>query len=160
MTHLRLLPLGMLLVALSAPSWAQDSSSAPAKKVWTNEDVEALRNPGDISVVGKTAAPSVKSASAPAKPAGGKDAKWYRAQLKSLYDKIPPIDAEIDEMHRFQDGSYQSPGGIPMRYYGKAPLNPADSILQLEKQKRDILDRIDTLQDEARHAGILPGELR
>lgn len=158
--HLRSIPaVPMLLLALCAPLGAQDSSSAPAKKVWTNEDVEALRTQAHVSIVGGTTPSSTKNG-APAKPAAGKDAKWYRSQLKSLYDKIPPIDAEIDEMHRFQDGSYQSPGGVPLRYYGTAPLNPADRILQLEKQKHDILDHIETLLDEARHAGILPGDLR
>jgi hypothetical protein len=152
-----------LLAGVPGAARAQDPSVASAKKVWTNEDLEALRSPGGVSTVGRAANSATKTAktnNAPAKPADGKDAKWYRAQIQSLNDKIPPIDAEIDEMHRFQDGSYQSPGGIPQRPYFQAPLNPADRIAQLEKQKRAILDRIEALQDEARHAGILPGDLR
>jgi hypothetical protein len=152
-----------LFVGIPLAARAQDQSTAPAKKVWTNDDVEALRSSAGVSTAGGTAnsaAKTTKTNDAPVKPADGKDAKWYRAQIRSLNDKIPPIDAEIDQMHRFQDGSYQSPGGIPQRPYFQAPLNPADRIVQLEKQKQAILDRIDVLQDEARHAGVLPGDLR
>jgi hypothetical protein len=149
-----------LLAGTRLSARAQDASAAPAKKVWTNEDLEALRSSAGVSTVGQPPNSAAKTNQPAAKPTGGKDAKWYRAQLLSLNDKIPPIDAEIDEMHRFQDGSYQNAGGIPRRYYRQAPLNPGDRIAQLEKQKQAILDRIDALQDEARHAGILPGDLR
>lgn len=154
-----------LLAGVPGSAPAQDSSAAPAKKVWTNEDVEALRGPSGVSTVSRgpnAAAKAAKPNDAPAKPLDGKDAKWYRAQLQSLNNKLPSINAEIDKMHRFENGSYQSPGGIPETqvYYFQPPLNPADRLAQLEKQKQAILDRIDALQDEARHAGILPGDLR
>lgn len=154
-----------LMAGIALSAWAQDQSATPAKKVWTNEDVEALRGPAGVSTASRgpnAAAKAAKTNDAPAKPLDGKDAKWYRAQLQSLNNKLPPINAEIDKMHHFQDGSYQSPGGIPETqvYYFQPPLNPADRLAQLEKQKQAILDRIDALQDEARHAGILPGDLR
>jgi hypothetical protein len=138
------------------------TSPPPAKKVWDNDDVEALRTSSVISVAGATyrpAPPAPQQAGGPAADDRAKKAKKYRDQLQPLYAQLPKIDAQIAEMQHFQDGSYQAPAGLPLHNGGR-PLNPADQIDQLEKHRREVVARIGDIEDQARHAGVLPGDLR
>ena len=156
---------GGISLSAAAQTPTPDSSPAylpnPDKKVWSNDDLEALRTKAPISTIGETGAAAAK------KPAPGgsyrpddraEKALRYRKLLQPLYAELPKIDAELDKMHSFEDGSYRTTGGFS-RLPGK-PLNPADQIVQLEKRKQDVLAHISEIEDQARHDGVLPGDLR
>lgn len=153
-------------ISLSAAAQTSPPKSSPASasngntKVWTNDDLEALRGKAPISSPGETNPASKKPAPRenPKPDDQAEKAQRYRKQLQPLYAELPKIDAELDKMHSFQDGSYRTTGGFS-RSSGM-PLNPADQITQLEKRKQQVLAQISQIEDQARHDGVLPGDLR
>ena len=140
---------------------AQTSSPPAAKKVWTNDDLIALRATAPVSAPGQAPRPTHQQQRSDQSDAAerARKAQRYRQQLQPLYAELPKIDAELAQMHSFQDGSYQTTGGLPLRYLA-TPLNPADRINQLEKRKSEIQKQIGDIEDQARHDGVLPGDLR
>jgi hypothetical protein len=161
----RMILLGAAGVALGATfavsAIAQDSSAKPGKKVWTNEDLQDLRSKTPVSVVGAPpAAPAKRASGAAATNADpAKNGQWYRERLQPLRAELAKLDHQLDDLRGFEDGSYRSSGGGVSRGY-LAPLNPAEEIKKLAARKDEIQARVSALEDEARHNGILPGELR
>lgn len=157
-----LLSLALLLalsggICLSAVAQTSSPASLPNsdQKVWTNDDLEGLRAKAPISASADTKKPRAsKNIKPDASPA---TVQRYRRQLQPLYAELPKIDAQLDQLHSFEDGTYRTTGGIsrPLR-----PANPADQIGQLEKRKQEILAHISQIEDQARHDGVLPGDLR
>src|SRR5258708_33523708 len=152
----------------SQPASQQNSAqnSTPVKqdtprKVWTEDDLHTLK--GSVSVGGGASKP----ANAPRKPGSQesptgvppeKDPAWYRAQMAPFLARIEQIDAEIRKLKGIQDGKETSDAG---RSHGFAlPLNSADRIEFLGKKKKELQDKVTALEDQARHNGINPGELR
>jgi hypothetical protein len=146
----------------SPPASTSDSSPAslpnPDKKVWTNDDLESLRAKAPISIASAAAAKKPAPTGNPKPDDSAAKVLRYRKQLLPLYAELPKIDAQLDQMHSFEDGSYKAPGGLS-RFPGM-PLSPADQITQLEKRRQQVLDQISQIEDQARHDGVLPGDLR
>lgn len=154
----------------SQPAAQQGSSesSVPAKpgkpkKVWTEDDIGSLK--GNVSVVGdaskarKASQKSQKDNQAEASLPPEKDPAWYRKQLAPLRARVEQLDAEIRKMRGVQGGKETSDAG--RRYNGfDLPMNSQDRMEQLEKKRKDLQAKIDSLEDQARRNGLNPGELR
>jgi hypothetical protein len=135
----------------TAPATA---SAPPAKKVWTNEDVPALRGGDPISTF------NAKSAKPGSKPApGAKNAKPFQAQIARLEAQIPPIDAQIAELQSAIDGKPTGDGKTSQRPRGVKADDWGVEMQDLQKKRQDILDHIAALKDEARHQGVEPNTL-
>jgi len=146
-------------------SQTQPQAGQPAKKIWSNDDLTALRDKNSVSVVGAPAiwqAPASATKGAPPKPpaAPGKTAKWYHDQLQTLYARRAQVEKQLDDMRHFQDGSYRASGSPPLQSYTLMSVSPNEGIRRLEKQRGAIQNQIDQLEDQARHASIPPGDLR
>ena len=145
----------------------KDQTKKKPKKVWTNEEMSALR--GKISVVGD---PELANASSESR-------KWnndsdsgngnnlerekaianYREQLRQLREQQDGIDKKIADFRNFKADNASPSGGINVR--NRYTMTPAeDQIRQLEDRKKQIQAKIDATEDEARKNGIEPGELR
>ena len=153
------------------PSQTQTANPPPPqKKVWTNDDVDGLRDQGagGISVMGNTpAAPATpaQKATAAAKPAAPakipneKDPEWYRKQLAPLYDKLSQISDQIAAAQSAVDGDSRGDSGVSMG--ARAPAGtPQEQVAALQKEQADVQAKIDALLDQARHNDIEPGDLR
>jgi hypothetical protein len=131
----------------------------PPKKVWTNEDLANL-TPGGVSVVGE--ARQQKPAAAPAAAKSSEMARIaasYRQQLAKLQAELDQVDKKIAALHNFTASNASPGGGLNMMgYYNATPV--ADQLQQLETLKKRIQARIDAIEDDARHKGIPPGDLR
>jgi len=180
MSH-RLLVAILTLVSFVAASLfaAQQPAQKPvpaapakkAKKVWTNEDLEALRHTARVSTAsseGPSAAPpaaespAVAGAPAAEKPAEAqKDdpAEKLRKRLEPLRAELDRIDAEVRSLRQARSSGRTTGGGIDVT---KTPggMNTDDQIALLEKRRQEILRQIDEIQAEARRAGISPGSIR
>jgi hypothetical protein len=154
-----------------AQSQTQTPNTPPAqKKVWTNDDVDELRDQGagGISVMGNApAAPATaQKATATAKPAAAapkipneKDPEWYRKQLAPLYDKLSQINDQIAAAQSAVDGDSRGDSGVSMG--ARAPAGtPQEQVAALQKEQADVQSKIDALLDQARHNDIAPGDLR
>jgi hypothetical protein len=145
----------------------KDPTKKKPKKIWTNEEMSALR--GKISVVGD---PELANASSESR-------KWnndsdsgngnnlerekaianYREQLRQLREQQDGIDKKIADFRNFKADNASPSGGINVR--NRYTMTPAeDQIRQLEDRKKQIQAKIDATEDEARKNGIEPGELR
>jgi hypothetical protein len=158
-----------LPVLLVVASWAhsQSQSQGPASpttstqtpratKVWTNDDVDALRNQSGVSVVGNDA--GTKKSSAPSQSTSyEKDPAWYRKQLAPLQANVERFDVQIAKLREFIKGGNV---GEAQPYHHGSPGNPQDQLSQLENKRQADAAKIDDLLDRARHTGIQPGALR
>jgi hypothetical protein len=136
--------------ATAANANATTSTAAPAKKVWTNEDM------GDVhknSAISTFSAMSNKPANA--KPAatakGNKDAKNYQTQITRLQEKLPPLDEQISQLQAALNGDTVN----STRHVGGAKIDDwRDELVRAQKQREDIVAKISALQDEARRNGV------
>ncbi|MGD0840972.1 MAG: hypothetical protein ABSA32_07440 [Candidatus Acidiferrales bacterium] len=154
------------------PGASQAPAPAPAatqKKVWTNDDLDQLRDQGGISVIGKSSAPNAATPqngpAQPAKPAVApklpkeKDPEWYKEQLAPLYTALDRINSEIAAAQSAVDGETRGDAGVSMG--ARAPAGtPQEQLVALQKQQQDIQTKIDNLLDQARHNDLPPGDLR
>jgi hypothetical protein len=125
------------------------STSAPAKKVWTNEDMgEVHKN----SVISTFSATSSKPANAKAAGnAKGGNAKQYQDQITKLEAKLPPLDEQIAELQATLNGTAVN----STRHYSGTKIDDwHQELVQLQKQREDISAKIGALQDEARRNGV------
>jgi hypothetical protein len=131
------------------------SPQPPPKKVWTNDDVSGSHEQPDNSVASNRPGPN-SSANSSAKNKSRKDAKWYHDQIAKLQSQIPPLDRSIAELQAVLEGKTVN---APPHYGGNRIGDWKDQLQQLEKKRQDALDKISSLEDEARHNGVSPNAL-
>jgi hypothetical protein len=142
--------------ATPAQSPGSSSSSAPAapapaKKVWTNDDMHSAK-PNSSDSNAKPAGTANKE-----KPNGkAKDAGWYRAQISKLQSQIPPLDEKISQLQAALSG--QTVNSV-RQYGGTKPDDWHDELSRYQKQRDDIDTKIAALEDQARHDGVPESEL-
>jgi len=168
----RLLSLAALLAMVPLSTHGQSQSQAPASqpapartppatggkpaKVWTNDDVGALRTNDSVSVVGNHAGAKKTSASSES-TSYEKDPGWYRKQLAPLQADAQKLDTQIAKLQEFIKGGNVSEAQ-PFNYH--LPGNPQEQLHQLEKKRQADAAKIDDLMDRARHNGIEAGAMR
>ena len=141
-------------------SQAQDAPLKNAKpaKVWTNEEIDTLRNNHGVSVVGKRTPRNV-SATANAYSVE-KDPVWYRRQIKPLRTEIAKLDGQIKKTRAFLNGEKVNDPPASYDAYFDLPGNPQDQLKQMEAKRQTDEAKMEDLLDRARHNGIEPGALR
>jgi len=130
--------------------------SPPAKRVWTNEDVPALRGDAPISTVGSTDQTTPNKNKSAAKNANG---RGYQARIAHLEAQIPPLDSQIDALQAAIDGKPTGDGKSSQRPRGVKADDWKIELEQLKARRENILDQIAALKDEARHRGVAPNTL-
>jgi hypothetical protein len=185
-TKLKLLRLDLLLLFLAVPgiSLAQDSSAAApasaatqsktptppaqteakkAKKVWTNEELSTVK--GNVSVVGEPdSSPDDRNRKTPSESNGQNRLRQqqiarYREQIQQLQAQIEAADKRISQLKNFKGENTAPSGGInPSQGYNMVPLE--DQVKQLEERKKQLQNKIQDIESEARKSGIEPGEIR
>ncbi|HXW17471.1 MAG TPA: hypothetical protein VEJ39_04170 [Candidatus Acidoferrales bacterium] len=138
----------------AAPASESDTPNAPGKpapkKVWTNDDFGAH--------AANSASKKPKPAKPEAKPAKGKSGAYYRSQIQKLNSQIADLDTKIATYRAALNGEAQANAAL-QQYHMRAADWPAE-IANLTQQKQDLLAKITAIEDQARHDGIEPGELR
>jgi hypothetical protein len=139
--------------AASTP--APDSSAstptpAPAKRVWTNDDVGDLRGHSTISTVGpantKQPKPTTKQP-----VANAETIRSYRDRILNLQKQIPDLDSKIAELQATLNGNTVN----STRHVGGTVIDDWHVQLAKAQQQREELNaKIGALQDQARHAGV------
>jgi hypothetical protein len=164
---------------------AKSNSAQPKpdreKKIYTNEDVEALARSYGASTVGNSAA---NNSLAPASPrpatrqilvtrtarapqlSPDQDPARYAQQYVSLSAKMDDIDNRVQELRNFRASDVapgsQEPGiTVGLNIYAPCPAMTTDAQIQLLLQQRAELEaQISDLEDRARINGIDPAVLR
>lgn len=131
----------------------------PAKKIWTNSDVQDLRADSPISTIGESNAP--KAAANSMRTTGGtlQNQKWYVEEITRLQAKLPPIDKKIANLQAAISGKFTGDSQSSTRPSGAHFGDWSAQLSQLQKRRADIESQIDALHDHARQAGIAPNSL-
>jgi hypothetical protein len=144
---------------LSAAPPAQPRPGAE-QKVWTNEDLIALRSVSPIgdSSEWETSASAPSTTRTPYYPRF-KDPSWYRVQLAALRTELAQT---IAEYRRIRAELKSGKGGTKGLDLDKdaAGVTPESALQVLEQRRRNLLRQIDALEDLAQRNGVPPGELR
>jgi hypothetical protein len=131
------------------------SATAPAKKVWTNDDMREVHRDNAISTFSAT-----NKKPANAKPAAtakaNKDAKQYQDRILALQAKLPPLDEQIAQLQAALNGDTVN----STRHVGGAKIDDwRDELVRAQQQREDIVAKISALQDEARRNGVPPNQI-
>jgi len=164
-----------LLVALGwiapAVSFAGGPPARPPKpaistRVWTSEEVEALRGRGLISLIGQEPAEVSASAQTPPeaetrapRPERAKDPEWYAEQAAAARLAIEVARAEARRVRRELGNARYWEGGLNLARENTG-ITPVSELEILDARNRAELETLDALADQARRNGIPPGALR
>jgi hypothetical protein len=144
--------------AASGPSASADKKDASAssavakpKKVWTNDDMGSLDHHGDVSVVGKRKPPqpTYNPNSYPRNANNEYMAQYYRQQIDYMQQQADQIDKQISTLQDAKNGktvdserTYNPWGGVQGDWGAQ--------IVQLQKNKDNVLKQIDSLEEALR----------
>jgi hypothetical protein len=172
---------------MSSDNSSSSSATSPKpdreRKIYTNDDVEALARNGATTVgnaAGIPIAPNTGSAAlrtSPTRPviitqlaaaerlAPEKDPVWYAEQYVAFSARLDSIDAEVQRLRNFRqsDAAPQSAPGLDvgLNIYAPCPAISTDALIQqLQLQRSAIVSQISDLEDRARANGIAPEILR
>jgi hypothetical protein len=121
------------------------------KKVWTNDDMGSLDHRGDVSVVGKRRPPQ-PAYNPNHYPQNGNNeymVKYYRQQIDNCQQQADQIDKQISTLQDAKNGktvdsqrTYNPWGGVQGDWNAQ--------IAQLQKNKDNVLQQIDSLEEALR----------
>jgi hypothetical protein len=138
-----------------APAPAAPIANAKPAKVWTNDEVDTLRNKQGVSVVGNRTSQNVSATSK--NYSLEKDPAWYRRQLEPLRAEIEKLDAHIAKTQAFLNGENV---GEQASLHQRMVPSPQEQLKQMEAKRQTDQAKVDDLLDRARHNGVEPGALR
>jgi hypothetical protein len=173
------LAVSVILSALAIPLRAANKPRAgkmeEATKVWTNEDLERLRAPGLISIVGPideeqpgpTTGPVPYEETSASEPSPTpyvetQDPEWYAEQATRLRNQLEYRQAQLREYQQALEAARslrETTGGINLVGEDFA-ITPEAGIEILQQRVMEVQARLDDLEDVARHNDIEPGTLR
>jgi len=145
----------------SPTAGVQPSSApeAPARKVWTNEDVPTLREDSTISTVGTSNSTRPASGAVHRTAPSRQDVKSYSDQIAKLQAQLPAINEKIAQLQAGIDGKFTGDAQTSTRPKSVSAGSWQVELAQLQKQHDDIESKINALRDQARHQGIPPNAL-
>jgi hypothetical protein len=150
--------------AAEKPRTAQGNQNQP-KKVWTNDDMDQLRERGLISIVGQEAPATTAEAVAPSAPAAYasrfEDPEWYAQKAADLQAELDERAAALQEaqanLAQVAKGITQPGIAMDKKNVG---VTPEAGIAILDAQAREVQSQLDELSNLARQNNIPPGVLR
>ena len=156
------------LQAAKKPRPAQATQNpSKIKKVWTNEDLEQLRNRPLISIVGQET--TQVTAQAPAAPVEVfpvyesrlDDPEWYRTKATELQgaldDAMAALQQQVAALAQVKDRNTAPGVALDKPSVG---VTPDAALALLQAQVDDMQMQLDELSDLARRHDIHPGVLR
>jgi outer membrane murein-binding lipoprotein Lpp len=157
-----------LPVAASGQPQPQAPPAKKPKKVWTNEDLEALREKVNFSSFGEGAASGASaSQTSDAGPASAvalspdQETPEQRMQkrIAALRGELAGVEQEIRTIRNASTSGRTTGQKIDMNNVD-AGLNTEARVAQLEQRRKQIQQQIDAAEDEARRMGMSAGSIR
>jgi hypothetical protein len=161
------LAISMTLSTLAIPLRAANKSRAGKTEkntaLWTNENLEKLRHPGLISVVGQSSTADGATASAlPLPYVNTQDPEWYAEQAAKLQAQLENNQAELQHYcQAIEDAKSLKTMTSGMNLdEGDVGITPEAGIEILQLRVSETKSELDALEDLARRNDIPPGALR
>ena len=162
-----LVPFVLALSLTAAPGQSAPAQQPPAKKakkVWTNDDLDALR--GGSRPAGGVAASTGTEPTAEGKTGAkekqlprDKDPKEYREKLAPLRAQLASLDAQVKQVRDALTNPYNGTNAVDLRHTS-AIMRPEEVLKQLEQKRQEIQQQIDNLEEQARRNGLSGGDVR
>jgi len=157
------------LVVGPALAWPYGSEEKKEVRVYTNEDLEAVRPyRGETGVESKPAVPETERAGTSRQELGGDgaaagrkrrsaegDEEQWRAAAERLREKLQAPRDKADELRRQIEERRRQPGVLP---YSDPQIVAAQRRLELIERR--IREAESSFEDRARRNGALPGWIR
>lgn len=153
--------LSLLCCFLAAAAIPRDQAQEKdPRKVWTNEDLEHLA----ARPLANTPASPASDESPQASPVEkhyvrAKDAKWYVSQLKPLQTQVEQIDKQLRSLRQARKDGRGTTGAVALDQDAEGVTTDAQ-IQVLEQRRKQLLLKIDDLEDQSRRNGLDPGAVR
>ncbi len=149
----------VLLVCL--PVLAQESPPKDhAKTVWTNDELQQLASrPVANAPESSTRETSPSGTSAREHYTRQRDPKWYARQLQPLREALVRTENELKALQQAMKYGKGVTGAVALDQEPEG-VNPEGQVVVLQRQRAQLLLKIDELEEQARHNDIVPGELR
>jgi hypothetical protein len=138
---------------------ADTQNGTPPKKVYTNDDLKAMRG-DNLSVTGNSGAQK-KPTNSNSKNEQRNQAYWHNRAQK-LRNQIAEVDQQIAQIKATAppggpaNETANSSGGSSPIYFG----GQGNRLRNLEVRKAALEKQMEELEEEARKAGVPPGWLR
>jgi hypothetical protein len=150
-------------IPLRAANRARVGADSQTMKAWTNHDLETLRHPGLISIVGQGDREQPKPLPVVSGYVKTQNPGWYAEQVARLRDEIRYRQAQLRE-HRQALADARSPadspGGVDDLAAEDFAIAPEAGIEILQQRATEPQARLDALEELARHRDIEAGRMR
>ena len=155
--------LSTLAIPLRAANKPRGGKMEKPTVVWTNEDLEKLKAPGLISIVGQpVTAEDANAAALTPLYVTTQDSEWYAEQAANLRDELERRQARLTEYRRALEDARslrKTTGGINFDE-GDVGITPEAGIEILQQRVENTRTKLEALEDLARRHDIPPGTLR
>ena len=156
--------LATLAIPLRAANKPRAGKTERAQLVWTNEDLQALRDPGLIPVVAQVPGEDTAdtAASGPVPYVRTQDLEWHAEQAANLRTELESREAELQQYRQAIEDARNlkaTTGGINLDE-GDIGITPEAGIEILERHVEEAHAELAALEDLARRNDIPPGILR
>jgi hypothetical protein len=133
----------------------EDEGKKKAKRVWTNEEIGAVKD--GVSVVGEHSGNGgdIGAASSPSQSPSSNSytpPTNYEILVRRYREKLEPLRGELADLDRKIQLARQAKGN--------AREDTAAWIAVQERRRQDVLAKIERIEEEAREKGVTPGDLR
>jgi hypothetical protein len=131
-------------------------------KTWADHDLETLRHPGLISIVGQGDQEQPKPLPVVSGYVKTQDPDWYAEQVARLRDEIQYLQAQLGEYGQALANARSptdSPGGVDLAAEDFA-IAPEAGIEILQQRVTEPQARLDALEELARYHDIEAGTVR
>jgi len=156
-----LLPVFSFVLCVSCPLLAQESPRKDhTKTVWTNDELQRLASrpvengPGSFSPDTSSSGTSIRG-----HYSRQKNPKWYGRQLQPLREELSRAESELKALRQARKYGKGVTGVVALDQEPEG-VSPEGQVEILQQRRAELLRKIDELEEEARHNGIVPGELR
>jgi hypothetical protein len=158
-----------LAVAAAPAGLAQEASDKPKpKKVWTDDD---LKGPASANPAGTTSGTLAANGADPGLDSGvagnstrlrytrDKDPKWYARELQPLREELAKVDTEIRSLQEARKDGKGVTDAVSLEEEPEG-VSPDAQMELLKSEHAELVRKIDELEEQGRHNGIAPGDLR
>ena len=150
------------VIPLRAASRPHAGTDRQNTLVWTNDDIEKLRDSNLICIVGRIAEETSKSVPLQQPYVRTQDPAWYAEQAARLRDELERKKAQLDEYRQAIEEATSlktTAGGINFEESDMG-ITPEAGIEILQQRVSEAQSELDALEEQARRNGIEPGTLR
>ena len=166
MTRYMYVTVTLALIAVAVPLRASNRAHAGTDSqkpvVLTNDDLEKLHRPGQISIVGHMDEETLPPAPAPESYVETQDPAWYVEQAANLGEELDRRRNQLEAYRQALEDARslkRTTGGISLDE-GDIGITPNAGIEILQQRVSETQTELDALGDLARRNDIPPGTLR